>query len=204
MSPTEAPTPAEFPHPEVGSTDAALPIKTAHHGEQVLETAHKILACVHAIRLQAMHEMGSVLELDQTLACTLMAKFVRLQLIIGEDLTKSLIAFHTDLGTSCEVLSSDIARTLNLHPDDPVSHQVKAILQKFQWSTSMKMNLPLMELGADREDMEGFLQSRLSEISSQTESWKLIEELSWKLSAHASRVRELVQAPELDERVVFQ
>ena len=115
-----------------GSSGAALPIKTAHHGEQVLETAREILARVHAIRLQTMHEMGSVRELDRTLARTLMAEFTRLQLIIGEDLTKSLIAFRSDLETSCEVLSSDFARTLNLHLDDPVSHQVKAIIQKFQ------------------------------------------------------------------------
>ena len=133
-----------------------------------------------------------------------MAEFTRLQLIIGENLTKSLIAFRTDLETSCEVLLSDFARTLNLLPDDPVSHQVKEIIQKFLQSTSMKMNLPLMELGAAREDMEGFLQSCLSEISSQTESQELIEELSWKLSAHTRRVQELVQAPELDERAVFQ
>ena len=133
-----------------------------------------------------------------------MAEFTRLQLIIGEDLTKSLIAFRTDLKISCEVLTSDFARTLNLHPDDPVSHQVKAIIQKFQQSTSMKMGLPLMELEAAREDMEGFLQSCLRKISSQSESWELIEELSWKLSAHASRVWEVVQAPELDERAMFQ
>ena len=133
-----------------------------------------------------------------------MAEFARLQLIIGEDLTKSLIAFRTDLETSCEVLSSDIARTLNLHPDDPVSHQVKAILQKFLQSTSMKMNLPLIELGAAQEDTKGFLQSHLSEISSQTESWELIKELSQKLLAHASRVQELVQAPKLAELAVFQ
>ena len=128
-----------------------------------------------------------------------MAEFTRLQLIIGEDLTKSLLAFRTDLETSCEVLLSDFARTLNLHPYDPVSCQVKAIIQKFQQSTSMKMNMPLMELGAAREDMEGFLRSCLHKISSQSESWELIEELSWKFSTHASRVREVVQAPELDE-----
>ena len=186
--PTEAPTLVESPQPVVGSSGAALPIKTTHCGERVLETAHEILACIHAIRLQATHEMGSMQELVQTLARTLMAEFVRQQLIIGEDLTKSLIAFRTDLESSCEVLSSDLARTLNLHPDDPVSHQVKAIIQKFQQSTSMKMNLPLMELGAAREDMEGFLWSCLCEISSQSESQELIEELSQKLSAHTSRV----------------
>ena len=120
-----------------------------------------------------------------------MAEFMRLQLIIGEDLNKSLIAFHTDLETSCEVLMSDLARTLNLHPDDPVSHQVKAIIQKFQQSTSMKMDLPLMELEAAREDMEGFLWGCLCEISSQSESRELIEELSQKLLAHASRYEKL-------------
>ena len=61
-----------------------------------------------------------------------------------------------------------------------------------------------MELGAAREDMEGFLQSCLCKISSQSESWELIKELSQKLSAHASRVREVVQAPKLDEQAVFQ
>ena len=188
MSPTGAPAPAESPQPVVGSSGTALPIKTAHHGEQVLETARKILACIHAIHLQAMHEMGSMRELDQTLAHTLMAEFTRQQLIIGEDLTKSLIALRTDLETSCEVLTSDLARTLNLHPNDLMSCQVKAIIQKFQQSTSMKMNLPLMELEAAREDMEGFLQSCLRKISSQSESQELIKELSQKLSAHASRV----------------
>ena len=151
-----------------------------------------------------MHEMGSVRELDRTLAHTLMAEFTRLYLIIGEDLNKSLIAFRTDLETSCEVLTSDFARTLNLHPDDPVSCQVKAIIQKFQQSTSMKMGLPLMELEAAGEDMEGFLWSCLREISSQSESWEIIEELSQKLSADTSRVQEVVQAPELEERAVFQ
>ena len=133
-----------------------------------------------------------------------MAEFTRLRLIIGEDLTKSLIAFRADLEASCEVLLSDFARTLNLHPNDPVSCQVKAIIKKFQQSTSMKIILPLMELGAAREDMEGFLWSCLHKISSQSESRELIEELSQKLLAHASRVQEVVQAPELDERAVFQ
>ena len=199
MSPPETPAPAASPQLMVESSGAALPIKTAHHGEQVLVTAREVLARVHAIHLQATHEMGSMRELAQTLARTLMAEFTRLQLIIGEDLNKSLIAFRTDLETSCEVLKSDLARVLNLHPDDPVSHQVKAIIQKFQQSTSMKMGLPLMELEAAREDMGEFLRSCLHEISSQSESREIIEELSRKLLAHASRVREVVQACELDE-----
>ena len=122
-----------------------------------------------------------------------------MQLIIGEDLTKSLITLRTDLEASSEALLSDIAKTLNLHPNDYVSRQVKATLQRFQQATSLKLNLPLMELQAAQEDMEEFLWSRLHKISSQTESREVIEGLTRKLSAHASRVWELVRVPELDE-----
>ena len=53
-----------------------------------------------------------------------------------------------------------------------------------------------------REDMEGFLQCCLQEISSQAESQELIEGLTRKLSAHASRVQELVIIPKLAEEEV--
>ena len=176
----------------------------APNREQVLETTRGILECIHALHLQTMHEMGSVREVDRTLARTLMAEFVRLQLIVGEDLTKSLMALHTDLEASCAVLVSDIARTMDLHPDDPASCQVKAALRKFQQTTSLKVTLPLTELEAAHEDMEAFMRSCLQELSFQTESWELIGELSQKLANHTSRVRELVQVPELTEREVFQ
>ena len=146
-----------------------------------------------------MYEMGSVREMDRTLAQTLMAKFVRLQLNVDEDFTKSLIALRTDLEASCEALVSDIARTMGLHPDDPSSRQVKAALHKFQQTTSLKVTLPLMELEAACEDMEEFMRSRLQEINSQTESRELIGELSQNKVNHTSRIRELVQVPDLTE-----
>ena len=62
-----------------------------------------------------MHEMGGVRELEWTLVHTLMAEFVRLQLILSEDLTKSLSALRSELETSSEALSSDLISVLNLH-----------------------------------------------------------------------------------------
>ena len=204
VSPMEAPALREYPQVVTGSSGAALPKETTHQGERALETARKILEHIHAIRFQTMHEMGNMRELEWTLVHTLMVEFVRLQLIIGEDLTKSLIALRSDLETSCDALSSDFVRTLNLHSRNPVFPQVKELIQKFQQAISIKVNLPLMELGAAREDMEGFLQRCLHEISSQSESQEMIEELSWTLSAHASRIREVIQAPGLHEPAVFQ
>ena len=203
-SQTEAPTPGEPRELEAGGSGKVLQPKMAPNRERVLEITRGILECIHALHLQTMHEMGSVREVDRTLARTLMAKFARLQLIVGKDLTKSLMALHTDLEASCEALVSDIVRTMDLHPDDPASHQVKAALRKFQQTTSLKVTLPLMELEVAHEDVEAFMQSRLGELSSQTESRELIGELSQKLADHMSRVRELVQIPELTEGEVFQ
>ena len=97
------------------------------------------------------------------------------------------------------MLLSDIARTLDLHPTHPASHQLKAILQGFQQATSLRVNLPLMELQAAREDLEGFLRCCLQEVSSQAETSELVEGLARKMSAHANRVHDLVSIPELAE-----
>ena len=80
VSQTEAPTPGESPQLEAGGSDKALPTKMAPNREQVLETTREILAHIHALHLQTMHEMGSVREVDQTLTRTLMAESARLQL----------------------------------------------------------------------------------------------------------------------------
>ena len=68
MSQTEAPTPGEPPELEAGGSGKAFPTKMAPNRERVLETTHGILECIYALHLQTMHEMGSVREVDRTLA----------------------------------------------------------------------------------------------------------------------------------------
>ena len=60
VSQIEAPTPGESPQLEVGGSGKALPTKTVPDREGVLETTQEILACIHALYLQTMHEMGSI------------------------------------------------------------------------------------------------------------------------------------------------
>ena len=178
MSQPEVPVHGEPPGIQIGGSDKSLPTKMVPDRERVLKTTCNILGRLHTLHLQTMHEMGSVQEVDQILARTLMAEFVRLQLIVSEDLTKSLVALHLDLEASSEALVSDIVRTIDLHPNDPAAHQVRAVLQTFQQSTSMKVTLPLMELEAAHGEMEEFMRSHLRELSSQTESWELLGALS--------------------------
>ena len=121
-SPMETSAPGKSPQVEAEGSGEALPGGVVLPRQRVIETVQEILACIHALHLQTMHDMGSVRELDRTLAHVLMAGFVRLQLTVGQDLTRSLIAFRINMETSSEAFLSDVARTLNLHPTDPASH----------------------------------------------------------------------------------
>ena len=188
VSPKEAPAPRKTPQAVVGGIKAASPTETTHQGEIGLETALGILEHIDALHLQTLHDMGGMRELEQTVVHTLMAEFARLQSILGEDLTKSLSALRSELETSSEALSSDLLSVLNLHSGDPAFPMVKELIQKHHQSISMKVNLPLMELEAAREDLERFLQRRLRELSSNPKSWEMVTELSWTLLTYANRI----------------
>ena len=185
-SPKKAPAPGKAPQVVAGGSKAASPTETTHQGERALETALGILKHIHALHLQTLHDMGGMRELEQAAVHTLMAEFARLQLILGEDFTKSLLALHSELETSSEVLSSDLLSVLNLHSGDPAFPQVKKLIQKHHQCVSMRVNVPLMELEAAREDLGRFLQGRLCELSSNLKAWEVVEELSQTLSTYAN------------------
>ena len=128
VSPKEAPAPGKAPQVVAGGSKAASPTETTHQGERALETALGILEHIHTLHLQTIHDMGGMRELEQTVVRTLMAEFARLQLILGEDLTKSLSALCSELETSSEALSSDLLSVLNLHSSDPVFPWVKELI----------------------------------------------------------------------------
>ena len=147
--------------------------------------------------------MGGVRELEQTVVHTLMAEFARLQLILGEDLTKSLSALHSELETSSEALSSDLLSVLNLYSGDLAFPWVKELIQKHHQSISKKVNLPLMELEAAREDLGGFLQRCLRELTSDPKSREMVEELSQTLFTYANRIREAILVPGIQKPAMF-
>ena len=93
-------SPRHAPIPEVvslalgGSSQVASPKESASEGERDLEIIRDVVRHIHAVRLQAMHDMGCVREVEQVAVRTLLAEFARLQAILGEDLTRSLSALR--------------------------------------------------------------------------------------------------------------
>ena len=199
----EVPAPEKAPQAVAGGSKAVSPTETTHQGERDLETTLGIVKHIHALCLQILHKMGGMRELEQAAVRTLMAEFARLQLILCEDLTKSLSALCSELEASGEVLSADLLNVLNLHPGDLTFPQVKELIQKHNQLVSMKVHLPLIELEVAREDLERFLQGCLHDLSSDPKAREVVEEISQILSSYTCRVRETILVPGIEQPGVF-
>ena len=169
------------------------PTETAHQEKQDLEIVWDIVRCLHAVCLQAMHDMGCVREVEQVAVRTLMAEFARLQAILGEDLTRSLSALRSELEASSEALVADVLDVLSLRPGDPGFSRVKELLLKHHQSVSLKVNLPLIELEAAKEDLNRFLQDCLRELGSGPQVQEVLGEITQRLLGYNRRVAEIVQ-----------
>ena len=70
-SPKETPAPEGASLAIAGSSQAASPMETACQEEQDLEVTLSAIRHIHAIRLQTMHDMGCVREVEQAAVSTL-------------------------------------------------------------------------------------------------------------------------------------
>ena len=99
--------PASAPASTSSSTPSSWPT-TYVHGKEVHETVHDIMDEVYALLIETLQEMGYVREVDRVLASTVMLEFIRLQLIMGQDLSKALRSMHVDLEASTNDLIRDL------------------------------------------------------------------------------------------------
>ena len=176
-----------------GSSQVALPKESASEGEHDLEIVRDVVWRIHAVRLQAMHDMGCVREVKQAAVRSLLAEFARLQAILDEDLTRSLSALRSELEASSEAMLADVLDVLNLRSGDPGFSRLMELLQKYHQSVSLKVNLPLIELEAARVDFNRFLQECLCELGSGPQAQEELGEITQWLLCYNRRVTEIVQ-----------
>ena len=73
------------------STPSSQPLLTPTLGaHEIRGIIHDTLDQVYALRLKTLQEMGFIREVDRALVKSIMAEFLRLQLIVGDDLNTSL------------------------------------------------------------------------------------------------------------------
>ena len=159
--------------------------------------ARSILHQAHALQIQSMGDLGRIRDLDRMLAGTLMAKFSRVQLIVQENVGKSLVALRSDLLATCSAFIADVSQVMDVPPADPRLALLEASLERFRRQASLKFDLPLAEMDAAAVDITAFMNARLQELSSRSELPDLIGEAAMLMDRHNNRVWELVRNPDL-------
>ena len=190
-SPTCAMTPPS-------ATSSKPPPTPALGDHEVMELMCDTLDQVYALRLETLQEMGFIREVDRALAKSIMSEFIRLQLIVGDDLNTSLRAMHADLEATMDELIRDLDIAAQNSTDLPSENPaVRVALHRFKELIKLKLALPLAQVDAAHEDMDRFLQHRLEELRSQADMRNLIESLSQRVAAHQSRVRQIMYSEPL-------
>ena len=176
------------------STTSSQPLFTPTLGaHEIRGIVRDTLDQVYALRLKTLQEMGFIREVDRALAKSITAEFLRLQLIVGDDLNTSLQAMYADLKATMAELVRDMDIAAQNSTALPSENPAIAVaLHRFMDLVRLKLALPLAQVDAAREDMERFLHHRLEELHSQTDMKNLIDNLSQRIATHQSRVRQIV------------
>ena len=191
-SPTHAMTPP--------STTSSQPLFTPTLGaHEIRGIIRDTLDQVYALRLETLQQMGFIREVDRALAKSIMVEFLRLQLIVGDDLNTSLRAMHADL----EATVAELVRDMDIAAQNSTSlpfenPAIGVALHRFTDLVRLKLALPLAQVDMAREDMERFLHHCLEELHSQPDMKNLIDSLSQRIAAHQSRVHQIVYSKPME------
>ena len=166
--------------------------------QEVNTRVTEVMDQVHDLHLQLLQEMGFVREINQALSKSLMVEFLRLKVIIGDDLSGTLWTWQTDMEVATDKFLRDLdAVTLTSTTLPSKNAAVGVALRQFHAATQLRVALPLTQLDEAQEEMEKFIQSHLKELRSLQETKNLTGELSSRITDHPGRVRELLRSEPL-------
>ena len=145
----------------------------------------EVMDQVHDLHIQLLQEIGFVHEIDQALSKSLMVEFLRLKIIIGDDLSGVLRTWQTDMEVATDKFLRDLDAVTQTSTTLPSKNAaVEVALCQFRAASQLRVALPLTQLDEAREEMETFIQSHLEELRSPQETKNLIGELSSRVTDH--------------------
>ena len=162
--------------------------------DKVMEIMDQLLN----LHLKTVQEMGFIRAVDQAMAKTIMVEFLRLRLVTADDLNATLWAWHADLEVTTDKLLRDLdlaAQTSTTLPSKNAA--IEAALDNYRELAKLKLALPLAQLDTAHREMERFMQHCLKELQSHQETKHLVVELSSKITAHQSRVHQVLHSQPL-------
>ena len=139
-SPTCVTTPPSIP----SSQPLLTPTLGAHEIRGIVPDT---LDQVYGLCLETLQEMGFIWEVDRALAKSIMAEFLRLQLIVGDDLNTSLQAVYADL----EAIVAELVRDMDIAVQNSTAllsenPAIGVALHRFMDLVRLKLALPLAQV----------------------------------------------------------
>ena len=182
------------------STPSSQPLFTPTLGaHEIRGIIRDTLDQVYALHLKTLQEMGFIWEVDRALAKSIMVEFLKLQLMVGDDLNTSLWAMYADLEATAAELVRDLditAQNSTALPSENLA--IGVALHRFTYLVRLKLALSLAQVDAAWEDMERFLHHRLEELCSQADMKNLINGLFQRVATHQSRARQIVYSKPME------
>ena len=107
----------------------------------------EVMDQVHDLHLQLLQEMGFVREIDQALSKFLMVEFLRLKIIIGDDLSGALRIWQTDMEVATDKFLRDLDAVTQTSTTLPSKNAAVGVaLRQFRAATQLRVALPLTQL----------------------------------------------------------
>ena len=165
---------------------------------EVDDKVTEVMDQLHNLYLETVQEMGFIRAVDQAMAKSIMVELLRLRLIAGDDLNTTLWAWHADMEATTEKLIRDLDLATQTSTTLPSKNAaIEVALDNYQELAKLKLALPLAQLEMAQGEMEKLMQHHLEELQSQQEMKHLVVELSSKITAHRSRVCQMLRSEPL-------
>ena len=140
---------------------------------QLRDTTAELLLQAQEMHVESLFETESIRLVDCLLTEALMTEFVRLGMILSEDLVASLRAFWTEVKESCETLFQSLESALSHLPREVVGQEPYRIINEHNHSLRRDTSSLLATVNLVLADMKDFLDKRLEDAGSVGET-KLI------------------------------
>ena len=113
---------------------------------------------VHNLHLQTVQEMGFIWEIDQAFSKSLMVEFLRLKVIIGDDLSETLQTWQADMEAATDKFLRDLDAVTQTSTTLPSKNAAVGVaLRQFREAAQLRLALPLTRLDEAQEEMEKFI-----------------------------------------------
>ena len=143
------------------------------------------------MHVESLFDTGSVRLVDRLLMEALMMEFVRLRMILSEDLVASLRAFRTQVKGSCDNLFRDMESALGHLPREVVGQEPYWLINEYSWAVRRDTSSLLATVHLALTDMKDFLDKCLEDAGSVGETKLITKALLDRFNNHFERIQKV-------------